>query len=145
MAPELRAIYVAVMAERQGQLLRQALQARLAGSGDETVTRLYELTGGLSIGAEGIGIQQDTSSTRTRFTATAIWRLTKLDVASTLVTSGTARAVDGININDQEYFAADLETSSAYRRMADTVADAHHARPRGVSSGPIRTSVSVAA
>ena len=93
------------MPERQGQLLRQALQARLAGTG-ESVTRLYELTGGLAIGAEGIGIQQDSSSTRTRFTASSNWRLTKLDVASTLVTSGVARAVDGININDQEYFAA---------------------------------------
>ena len=120
-APAFAAIYVAVMPERQGQLLRQALQARLGGTG-ESVTRLYELTGGLAIGAEGIGIQQDTSSTRTRFTASSNWRLTKLDVASTLVTSGVARAVDGININDQEYFAADLETSAAYRRLADEVA-----------------------
>ena len=33
-APELASIYVTVMSERQGQLLRQALQQRLAGSDD---------------------------------------------------------------------------------------------------------------
>lgn len=120
--PELASIYVKVMAERQGQLLRQALQQRLAGS-DDSGTKLYELSGGLTIAAEAIGIQQDTSSTRTRLNASASWTLRKLDLANTTVTSGAARANDGININNQEYFAADLETSSAYRRLADTVAD----------------------
>ncbi len=120
--PELASIYVTVMAERQGQLLRQALQQRLAGS-DEAGVKQYELSGGLTISAEAIGIQQDTSSTRTRFNASSNWTLRKVDVANTVVTSGVAKAVDGININNQEYFAADLETSSAYRRLADEVAD----------------------
>ena len=120
--PEFAAIYVAVMAERQGQLLRQALQERLAGAG-EAVAKRYELTGGLSIVAEAIGIQQDTSSTRVRLNASSSWRLTRLDPGNTLVTSGTARALDGININNQEYFAADLETSAAYRRLAEQIAN----------------------
>ncbi len=120
--PELASIYVTVMSERQGQLLRQALQQRLVGA-EEVGVKQYELLGGLSIAAEAIGIQQDTSSTRVRLNATTNWTLRKLDVASTVVTSGVARAVDGININNQEYFAADLETSAAYRRLADEVAD----------------------
>ena len=120
--PELASIYVTVMVERQGQLLRQALQQRLVGS-EEVGVKQYELAGGLSIAAEAIGIQQDTSSTRLRFNASSTWTLRKLDVANTLVTNGIAKAVDGININNQEYFAADLETSSAYRRLADEVAD----------------------
>lgn len=120
--PELASIYVTVMAERQGQLLRQALQQRLAGA-DEGGVKQYELLGGLSIAAEALGIQQDTSSNRLRFNATTNWTLRKLDVANTVVASGVAKAVDGININNQEYFAADLETSSAYRRLADEVAD----------------------
>lgn len=120
--PELASIYVTVMSERQGQLLRQALQQRLVGS-EEVGVKQYELLGGLSIAAEALGIQQDTSSTRLRFNATSSWTLRKLDVASTVVTSGVAKAVDGININNQEYFAADLETSAAYRRLADEVAD----------------------
>lgn len=122
LAPEFASIYVKVMSERTGQLLRQALQQRLAGTDDSGVKH-YELSGGLAIAAEAIGVQQDTSSTRTRLTASSNWTLKKLDLASTTVTSGTARAVDGININNQEYFAADLESSAAYRRLADIVAD----------------------
>lgn len=121
-APELASIYVKVMSERQGQLLRQALQQRLAGT-DESGVKQYELSGDFAISAEAIGIQEDTSSTRLRLIGRSGWTLRKLDVASTTVTSGSARALDGININNQEYFAADLETQSAYRRLADTVAD----------------------
>ena len=120
--PELASIYVNVMAERQGQLLRQALQERLVGDDTGQVKR-YELSGGLAIVAEALGIQQDTSSTRTRFNASSSWSLRRVDVNNTLVTSGVARALDGININNQEYFAADLETSAAYKRLADQVAD----------------------
>ena len=54
--------------------------------------KLYELSGGLNIAAEAIGIQQDTSSTRTRLSASSNWTLRKLDLANTTVTSGTARA-----------------------------------------------------
>ena len=120
--PELASIYVTVMTERQGQLLRQALQQRLAGS-EEARVKQFELVGGLSIAAEAIGIQQDTSSTRVRLNASSSWTLRRLDVANTVVTSGIAKGVDGININNQEYFAADLETSAAYLRLADEIAD----------------------
>lgn len=121
-APELASIYVKVMPERQGQLLRQALQQRLAGTDDSGVKQ-YELSGGISIAADAIGIQQDTSSTRVRFTASSNWTLRRLDLANTVMTSGAARVVDGINVNNQEYFAVDLESSEAYRRVAETVAD----------------------
>ena len=103
-------------------MLRQALQQRFEGS-DSSVPKRFELTGGLAVAAEGIGVQPDSSSTRVRFNASSNWTLRKLDVASTPVTSGVARAVDGININNQEYFAADLEQSAAIRRLADAVAD----------------------
>ncbi len=120
--PELAAIYVAVMYERQGQLLRQALQRRFEGT-DASVAKRFELTGGLAVNAEGIGIQGDSSSTRVRLNASSTWTLRRLDVATTPVTNGVARAIDGYNINNQEYFAADLEQSAAIRRLADTVAD----------------------
>ena len=120
--PELASIYVAVMLERSGQLLRQALQQRLEGAGSG-VAKQYELTGGLSVSAEALGIQQDTSSTRVRMNGAAGWSLRKLDLKQTVLTSGTARATDGYNVNNQQYFAADLEQSAAVRRIADTVAD----------------------
>lgn len=120
--PELASIYVAVMAERSGQLLRQALQQRLEGAGSG-VAKQYELIGSLGVSAEGIGIQADTSTTRVRMNGTAGWSLRQLDPKQTVLTAGTARATDGYNVNNQQYFAADLEQSAAVRRLADTIAD----------------------
>ena len=120
--PELASVFVAVMPERQGQLLRQALQRRFEGT-DGSVSKRYELTGGLAIGAEGLGIQQDTSATRVRINGTADWKLTELGTVSKPLTSGSARALDGYDVNNQQYFATDLETSAAIARIAETVAD----------------------
>ena len=120
--PELAAIFVAVMPERPGQLLRQALQRRFEGA-DAGVSKRYELTGGLAIGNEGIGIQQDTSSTRVRVNASASWRLSELGSTPKLLTTGSARATDGYDVNDQQYFATDLENSAVVSRLAETVAD----------------------
>ena len=119
---ELQAVYVAVMAERQGQLLRQALQRRFEGSGGG-VAKKYELTGGLGISGEAIAIQRDTSSTRLRYIGTATWSLRELNLQQTVLTNGTARALDGYNINNQQYFAATLEGEAAQRRIAETCAD----------------------
>ncbi len=120
--PEMAAIFVAVMPERQGQLLRQALQRRFEGA-DSGVAKRYEVTGGLSITAEGLGIQQDTSSTRVRYNATSGWTLRTLGLQPVDLTKGNARATDGINVNNQQYFAADLEQAAAFKRLAETVAD----------------------
>jgi LPS-assembly lipoprotein len=120
--PELAAIYVAVFPERVGQLLRQALQQRIEGAG-EGVAKMYELSGGFGISAEAIGIQRDSSSDRVRLDARASWQLRKLDPKQTLMTNGSAHVIDGFDINDQQYFAADLEQSSAFQRLAETVAD----------------------
>ncbi len=120
--PEMAAIYVAVFPERSGQLLRQALQQRFEGAG-EGVAKIYELTGGFSIAAEAIGIQQDSSANRVRLDARASWQLRKLDPKQTLMTDGASHVIDGYNINNQQYFAADLEQASAFERLAGTVAD----------------------
>lgn len=119
---ELQAVYVDVMAERQGQLLRQALQRRFAGT-DEGVAKKYELFGGLAISTEAIAIQRDTSSTYTRITGNASWGLRTMAVPPVPLTQGNSRVLDGINILDNQYFAADLETETVYRRIAETCAD----------------------
>ena len=119
---ELAAIYVAVMGERSGQLLRQALQRRFDGPG-LGVAKKYELTGGLGVSGEAIAIQRDTSSTRTRLIGTATWVLRVFDLQHTLLTNGTARVLDGYNILDQQYFAADLQNEAAVRRIAESLAD----------------------
>ncbi len=119
---DLQAVYVDVMAERQGQLLRQALQRRFAGT-DEGVAKKYELYGGLSIAAESIAIQRDTSSTYTRLTGTANWALRTMAVPPVPLTQGSTRMIDGVNILDNQYFGADLETEEVYRRIAENCAD----------------------
>ncbi len=120
--PELASIFVAVMPERQGQLLRQALQRRFEGT-DASVSKRYELTGGLGISAEGLGIQQDNSSTRVRVNGSCTWNLTELGSTPKLLTTGSARATDGYDVNNQQYFATDLENSATIRRLAETIAD----------------------
>ena len=121
-AAELAAVYVPVMAERQGQLLRQALQQRMEGTGTGTAKR-YELITAPSFSGEGIAIQTDTSTTRIRLNGTASWTLRRLDPARTVLAQGSSRITDGYNIINQQYFAADLESEAAFKRLAESLAD----------------------
>ena len=54
---------------------------------------------------------------------TATWTLIAQDPGRTRLTSGSAKAVDGINIFDTQYFAADLENEAVQRRLAEALAD----------------------
>ncbi len=118
---ELAAIDVALIPDRPGQLLRQALQQRMdRGS---AVAKRYTLSVSFGIAGDAISIQRDSTATRVRQVATATWSLKALDPARTLVTNGTARALDGVNVIDQQYFAADLEGETATKRITETVAD----------------------
>jgi len=119
---ELAAINVAIIGDRPGQLLRQALQERLE-RGATGVQLLYDLHVSYGIGGEGIAIQQDNTSTRTRLVARATWVLQSQDTARTVLSTGSARAVDAYNILDEQYFAADQENDFAAARLADAVAD----------------------
>lgn len=118
----LAAVYVPVMPERSGQLLRQALQQRLEGSGGGTAKR-YELIAVFLIVPEGVGIQRDNATTRTRLTGSAQWFLRDLTPERTVVAQGNSRVLDGFNIANQQYFAADLDNEAATRRMASALAD----------------------
>ena len=119
---ELAAIYVPPMAERAGQLMRQALQRRLDGAGTG-VAKKYDLITYMAASVEGIGVQRDTSTTRLRVSATGPWTLRELNLAHTTVATGTSRVIDGYNILNQQYFAADLEGEAAFKRVAEALAD----------------------
>ncbi|MEO8714785.1 MAG: LPS assembly lipoprotein LptE [Acetobacteraceae bacterium] len=119
---ELAAIHVALIPERPGQLLRQALQQRLHGT-DENGERRYDLGVFYWISGEGIAILPDNTNTNTRLTAHAIWTLTARDADHTKVAGGSARAFESVNVFDTQYFAGDLENGQATRRLADQVAD----------------------
>jgi LPS-assembly lipoprotein len=119
---ELAAIQVALIPDRPGQLLRQALQDRLEMGGSGVAHR-YDLTVGFGISGEGIAIQQDNVATRVRLVGNASWVLVAQDPGRTTLSNGSARAVDAINIFDTQYFAADLGSEAAQRRLAEALAN----------------------
>jgi len=121
-AAETAAIYVPPVAERSGQLLRQALQQRFEGSGTGTAKR-YELITSIAISADAVAIQRDSSSSRVRLIAAAPWALRTLSLERPVLAQGSSRVLDGYNIINQQFFAADLENETATRRIASALAD----------------------
>lgn len=114
---------VALIPERNGQLLRQALQARF-DRGGAGVAQRYELAvNGLSISGEGIAIQRDNTTSRIRLVGVAPWSLVSLGPVRRTLASGQARVVDGYNVIDQQYFAADLDSEAVRRRMVEALAE----------------------
>ncbi len=118
---DLGAIDVSLIPERGGQLLRQALQQRFdRGDG---IAKRFTLSVSYGVAGDSIGVQQDSSTTRIRLGGTGTWYLKALTPAQTVVVSGVARALDGVDVIDQQYFASDLEGETAARRLADAIAD----------------------
>ena len=119
---ELPAIFVAIIPDRPGQLLRQALQQRLQGA-DGSVTPLYTLNVSYWISGEGIGIQPDNTATRVRLFGNANWALLSRDPSRQFITNGYSRVEDALNIFQNQYFGATLGTEVADRRIAESMAD----------------------
>jgi LPS-assembly lipoprotein len=117
---DLSSVYVDNIAERPGQLLRQALQERFAN--DSGTPSAYDLHVSFSIAGEGIAVEQDDIATRIRLTGNATWTLVDRDAKRTTLTSGSARAIDGVNIFDSQYFASTLETEAETQRIAENIA-----------------------
>ena len=119
---DLAAIHVALIAERPGQLLRQALQDRLE-MGASGIQRRYDLRVSYWISGEGLAVLPDNTSTRVRMTGNANWSLFAQDPGQTLLTNGAARAIDAMNVFDAQYFAIDLGAEAVQRRLAQAVAE----------------------
>ena len=116
-------VSVALIPERLGQLLRQELQIRL-GRGGTGAAKRYDLAAQMGLAGELLNIQQTTSiPSRFRLIGTANWSLVSLDAKRRTLTGGTARVVDGFNLYDQQFFAADLQTDAVQRRMAAAAAE----------------------
>lgn len=121
-AAELATVHVGLLPERSGQLLRLALQERLERGGTGIGYR-YELQVGFALADQGIAIQRDNSITRERLVGTADFTLFGNDPARPTLFGGSARKVDGFDIVDQEFFAADLQRETVTRRIAEALAD----------------------
>lgn len=116
-------ISIALIPERSGQLLRQALQARFERSGGGVAKR-YDLSVGYGIQGDTLNIAQTTSiPSRLRLVGTANWALISQDTRRRTLATGTARSVDGLNIFDQQFFALDMQSEAVQRRIAEQVAE----------------------
>ena len=116
----LSSVYVEIIPERPGQLLRQALQERF--SDDSGTPSAYDLHVTFGISGEGIAIEANDIATRLRLTGTATWSLTGRDPKHTKLTSGGAHALDAVNVFDSQYFAADQEVEAETKRIAENIA-----------------------
>jgi LPS-assembly lipoprotein len=119
---KLQSVYVAIIANRPGQLLREALQQRLEGT-DSTVAKRFILTVTYSEGGEALGIQSDSVITRNRDTGKAVWVLQQADPPGLKLSYGTVRSVDGYDILNEQFFYSELAEEAVQRRLADAMAD----------------------
>jgi LPS-assembly lipoprotein len=117
---DLAAVYVDIIPERPGQMLRQALQERL---GDDSGAQVaYTLRVAFTVTGEGIGVESNNLATRIRLNGVASWTLLKHDGPNVTLTSGTVRSLDGVNVFDSQYFAADVEVEAVQKRIAENLA-----------------------
>ncbi len=112
-----------IPAGRDGQVLRQALQQRLAGS-DENSPEGYTLQVGYGLSPEAIGIHGDNTSGRTRVIGRVDWTLLSVSPAPKILATGSARSVDGYNVIEAQYFAQTLAGETTSGRLANNLADA---------------------
>jgi LPS-assembly lipoprotein len=118
----MQGVYVDIIPNRPGQLLRQALQARLEGS-DDDVAKRYTLSVQFSEAQGSLSVQADNSNTRLRDVGRASWALFPLGDEKAQLASGKVRSVDGFNVIDEQYFYMDLSEEATQRRLADALAD----------------------
>ena len=115
-------INVLLIPERAGQLLRQSLMTRLERGGAGAARR-YDLSVQLSLSLDPIAIQPDNSTSRVRLIGSAAWALLAKDAQRRTMVSGTAREVDGYNVINQQFFAAELTSNAVQRRMVDALGE----------------------
>lgn len=114
-------IYVELIPNRLGQLLRQALQERL--DSDEAGGKTYSLAVAYTIEEEPISVLNTNDTTRTRAVGRGTWTLTSIATPGAPLASGSVRALDGFNSLDEQVFFSVLENEAVQRRLADNVAD----------------------
>jgi LPS-assembly lipoprotein len=114
-------VSIGVIPDRPGQLLRQSLQDQFQAAGAPT-QEVFLLTVSYSINTQGIGVQEDTSTTRNRYIATASWTLAPIGSPRTPLAQGQASTEDALNIIDQQYFALTLENGTVDQQLATEIA-----------------------
>lgn len=120
---QLRQVQVPLLGDREGQILRQALQDRLY-AGDTPGYSRYTLQVSIGINQVGLGVQGDSTITYVRFIATAPWSLVSQDDPDhKVLVSNIAQASDSLNAFDNQPFGQELETNVVNTRLAQSIAD----------------------
>ena len=122
-AADIATIRVAPIADRTGQILRNALIDRLNPSG-EPADPLYSLEVRLAVAKQELGIRKDETATRTSMRFRSTFRL-RDSASGAFVFSSRAAAITSYNIVDSEY--ATIASERAARRrglilVADSIA-----------------------
>lgn len=117
---ELATVFVGIIPDRPGQVLRQALQERLGSDAGGPLN--YDLSVAFGVSGEGVAVENNNLTSRIRLIGNASWALRAHDDKRTVLTSGVARAMDGVNVFDSQYFAADLEVEAKQRSIAENLA-----------------------
>ena len=119
---EMAAVRVGRMFERNGQLLRRALQQRMEDSRPGTPAR-YELRAGYTIATELQGYREDGAISRVRYVVTSDFTLVRLSDPEEEVMRGSARRFDAYNIPELQFFAADVSRDAMERRLMEGIAE----------------------
>ena len=111
-------VAVASIPERDGQLLRLALQSRL---GEASAAR-WNLIVSYTVAEENFAFRPDESATRQRWSARAAYTVERVDTPGRTVARGSVFATDGQNTFNGQFLAADLGAETIRARLADRLA-----------------------
>ncbi|MDD2875968.1 MAG: hypothetical protein PHT60_01930 [Acidiphilium sp.] len=114
-------IDIGLIPDRQGQVMREALENDLQRDGAPAFYR-YHLAVSFGMSVQIIGIQPDSSNTRNRFIANAHWELTPEGNQTLPIAKGNAQAMDAENIIDNQYFANSLDAGTMRHQLAREIA-----------------------
>ncbi|HEY4264213.1 MAG TPA: LPS assembly lipoprotein LptE [Micropepsaceae bacterium] len=119
LAPQLAAIYVEPVAERDGYELRNQL-IDLLGSDGREAGKVYHLKLTINQVSNGVTLQNDATITRYNDTVTATYVLT--DAHGTEMTRGSQTSLSSFNVSKSPYSSLVVQ-QDADRRAADDLAD----------------------
>jgi LPS-assembly lipoprotein len=119
LAPQLAAIYVEPVAERDGYELRNQL-IDLLGSDGREAGKIYRLKLTISQVSNGVTLQNDATITRYNDTVTATYVLT--DARGTEMTRGSQTSLASFNVSRSPYSSLVVQ-QDADRRAADDLAE----------------------
>lgn len=119
-APELAAIQIDLISNREGQLVRNGLLDKMQPRG-AAPKPLYRLQVGVSIARESLGVRIDDTATRGNLMMNASYILTDLASGKPLM-KATSRAISSYNILDSD-FATVISENDAIRRTAAEVSE----------------------